>query len=98
MLGWKAVERKIDPSVTLEHAREILTAYGLEEHVVNPEHIVFKQTGTQFALKGKNFPIEVAVAKAESGLFLQARYDTFVLFDTGDLDKLAEELVQKLSG
>ena len=97
MLGWKAVEKTIDPSVPLEEARAILKEAGFREHAVNPEHIIFKRSGTQVAIKGEELSIEVAVAKAESGLFLQVRYDTFALFDTGDLAKVADGLAAKLS-
>jgi hypothetical protein len=97
MWGWKAVERKIDPSVSLEQAREIIKEAGFKEYVVNPEYIIFKQTGTQLTIKGEELPIEVVIGSAGSGIFLQARYDTFVLFDSGDLAKLADELVSKLS-
>jgi len=96
MLGWKAAERRIEPSIPLEQAKVIMKEAGFIEHVSNPEHAIFKRAGTQAALKGEKFTIEVALAKSESGLFLQARYDTFVLFDTGDLEKFADELVSKL--
>ena len=96
MLGWKAAERKIEPSVSLEQAKAVMKETGFIEHIANPEHAIFKRSGTQVALKGENFSVEVALAKSESGLFLQARYDTFVLFDTGDLEKLADDLAAKL--
>ena len=66
------------------------------EHIANPEHAIFKRAGTQLALKGEKFSVEVALAESESGPFLQTRYDTFVLFDTGDLEKLADDLAAKL--
>lgn len=96
MLGWKPIEKMINPSVSLEEAREALRAEGFEERVVSPEHITMRRSGTQLTAKGQEFPIDVAVAKAELGLFLQVRYGTFVLFDTGDLGKLADELAAKL--
>jgi hypothetical protein len=95
MLGWKVAERKIEPSIPLEQAETILKEAGFIEHIANPEHAIFKRPGTQLALKGENAPLEVALAKTETGLFLQARYDTFVLFDTGDLEKLADDLSAK---
>ena len=94
-LGWKAAERKIEPSIPLEQAETILKEAGFIEHIANPEHAVFKRAGTQAALKGEKFSLEVALAKTETGLFLQARYDTFVLFDTGDLEKFADDLSAK---
>jgi hypothetical protein len=98
MRGWKTVEKKIDTSVSLGEARAILREAGFREHVVNPEHFIFKRSGTQLTFKGERAPIDVAVAKTESGLFLQAKYDTFVLFDTGDLAKVADDLAAKLLG
>jgi len=96
MWGWKPVERTIEPSVTLEQARTIMKEAGFDEHVAHPDHVIFRRAGTQLTAKGERFPIEVALAKSEAGLFLQARYDTFALFDTGDLKKLSDELVGKL--
>ena len=94
-LGWKAAERKIEPSIPLEQAETILKEAGFIEHIANPEHAIFKRAGTQAALKGEKFSLEVALAKTETGLFLQARYDAFVLFDTGDLEKFADDLSAK---
>jgi len=96
MLGWKAAERRIEPSLPLEQAKAILKEAGFAEHIANPEHAIFKRAGTQAALKGEKLSVEVALAKSEAGLFLQARYDTFVLFDTGDLEKFADDLAAKL--
>ena len=93
--GWKAAERKIEPSIPLEQAKTILKEAGFIEHIANPEHAIFKRAGTQATLKGEKVSLEVALAKTETGLFLQARYDTFALFDTGDLDKFADDLSAK---
>ena len=93
--GWKAAERKIEPSIPLEQAKTILKEAGFIEHIANPEHAIFKRAGTQATLKGEKLSLEVTLAKTETGLFLQARYDTFALFDTGDLDKFADDLSAK---
>ena len=94
--GWKAAERIIEPSIPLEQAKTILKEAGFIEHIANPEHAIFKWAGTQATLKGEKCYLEVTLAKTETGLFLQARYDTFVIFDTGDLDKFADDLSTKL--
>lgn len=96
MWGWKAAERRIEPSVTLEQAKTIMKGAGFSEHIANPEHVIFRRAGTWLAVKGEKAAVEVALAKTEAGLLLQARYDTFVLFDTGDMQKLADDLVAKL--
>jgi len=74
MWGWKTIEMNIYPSVSIEESLQILKNEGFTLHVRNPEHVILKRSGTQFAIKGESFPIEVALAKAERGLFLQARY------------------------
>lgn len=96
MWGWKTVERQLSPSVSLDEARDILIREGFSEHVKNPSHVIMRRSGTQLAVSGEKFPIELVIAEAESGLFLQLRYDTFVLFDTGDLGQLADSLAEKL--
>ena len=40
--------------------------------------------------------VEVSLAKSDTGLFIQVRYSTFVLFDAGDLGQLADDFVAKL--
>jgi hypothetical protein len=97
MLGWKPVERRIDPSLSLEEAKAVLEDMGFDEHVVNAEHIVMRREGTQRTLKGDEFPIEAAVAEAESGLYMQVRYATFALFDTGDLERFTDEVASRLA-
>jgi hypothetical protein len=97
MLGWKPVERRIDPSLSLEEAKAVLEDMGFEDHVVNPEHIIMKREGTQRTLRGEELPIEAAVAEAESGLFLQVRYATFALFDTGDLESFTDDVASRLA-
>ncbi len=96
MWGWKTVERQVSPRVLLDEARDILIREGFSEHVKNPSHVIMKRSGTQLAVSGEKFQIELAFAEAETGLFLQLRYDTFALFDTGDLGQLADSLAEKL--
>ncbi|MBZ8182922.1 hypothetical protein [Oscillatoria salina] len=96
MRGWKVIERKIEQSVSLAQAHIIIEDAGFTEYFTNSEHTIFKRAGKQLAIDGKNFSLEVTLAKMNVGLFFRIRYDTFVLFDTGDLEKLADELVAKL--
>ena len=96
MWGWKTVERHIDSSVSLDEARDILAREGFEERVGNPGHRIFNKSGTDLTVSAEKVTLELALAEADSGLFLQLRYDTFVLFDTGDLDQVADGIVAKL--
>jgi len=97
MWGWKIVEREIEPGVSLERGREIIKEAGFKENILNPAYVIFKKGGTVLTAKGEKYPLEAALAKTEEGLFLQLRYDVFVLFDTGDLERFADELAGKLS-
>jgi len=103
MRGWKTAQRIVDPSVTFERSKEILQEQGFQLRVSNPSHAIFKSEGTKspwtsVAPEGDDVPVEVAVAEGHNGLHLQLRYDTFVLFDTGDLDRFADDLAELLSG
>lgn len=102
MWGWKSVERLIEPSVSFGQAKEMLQSQGFRIHTSNPQHAVFKSAGTvnpwtTLAPSGENVPIELALAETHGGLYLHLRYETFVLFDTGDLHRFADELAASLS-
>ena len=47
--------------------------------------------------KGRNLPLELAIAESGRGLFIQLRYETFLLFDTGDLNEIAGEIAAELA-
>jgi hypothetical protein len=96
MIGWKPAERRIPDAVGLSEAKRILEHDGFSTHVDNPGHAILRREGTQLSTSGEEFPLEVAIAEAEQGLHLQIRYDTFVLFDTGDLDQFADEVSAEL--
>ena len=96
MWGWKTVERQVNPSVSIDEAKDIAVQNGFVEHIKNPSHVVLKRSGTQHTASVEKVPLELAIAEADEGLFLQLRYDTFALFDTGDLDRFADDLAAKL--
>jgi hypothetical protein len=96
MWGWKILSERVETSFDLAHAHEVLSRDGFEAFD-ETEHVVFmKKKGTELTRDGKNYPIEVAVAKTDDGLLLQMRYDSFVLFDTGDLQRYMDTLLQSL--
>ena len=43
MWGWKAIERRIEPSVTLDQAKTIMKAAGFSEHITNPSTPYFDE-------------------------------------------------------
>ena len=98
MDGWNAVERTVDEPVLLDTAVARAEALGFEPAVRNPGHVLLRRDGTQWTLRGERFPLELALAESDDGLFIQLRYDTFVAFDTGDLEGLADELAAAVRG
>jgi hypothetical protein len=101
MWGWKAVERLVEPSLSFEDAKAVLQEHGFQLHASYPAYAVFKSSGTENpwikALPDvRNVPLELALAQSHSGLFIQLRYGTFVLFDTGDLDRLVNGIAEML--
>lgn len=97
MWGWKAVERTVEPSCTFDRAGELLQEQGFEIAVQNPSHAIFRKAGSELATSAEKLPLELALARSEAGLFFQLRYGCFVLFDTGDLEELADELAARFS-
>ena len=101
MWGWKAVERLVDRSVSFEEARSVLQDQGFRLVVSNPGHAIFKSAGTEnpwttLTPDGRDVPIELALAKGHDGLYLHLRYETFCLFDTGDLGDFADGIAALL--
>ena len=102
MWGWKTVERLVDPSVSSDEAREMLRQKGFQLYALNPTHTVYKKAGTQNPWAGvppedEDPAVELAISHAHSGLFLQLRYETFILFDTGDLQRYADKIARMLA-
>jgi hypothetical protein len=99
--GWKAVERLVEPSVSFGDGKQILQQLGFQLHASNPGHAVFRRSETEnpwttLLPEGRNVPLELALAQSHSDLYFQLRYGTFALFDTGDLDRLADEIAGRL--
>ena len=102
MWGWKSVERLIEPAISLSEAKRILAEAGFQLQSSQPHHAIFKSEAaenpwTTMAPDGANIPIELAVGTAHQGLYLHLRYATLVLFDTGDLNRFADEIVAILT-
>ncbi|MDH2391216.1 hypothetical protein QCN29_21000 [Streptomyces sp. HNM0663] len=97
MHGWKTVERAIPGPVLIDQAVARATNLGFTVHARQPGHVVLHRAGTQLTVRGDRFPLELTIAEAEDGLFLRLRYNTFVLFDTGDLERVADDLASAMT-
>lgn len=99
MLGWKAAERKVAGPTLIDPAVARVTRLGFVEHVRQPGHVVLRRAGSHFLLiRGSSAPLELTIVETEDGLFLRLRYHTLVAFDTGDLERLADEVVDTMTG
>lgn len=96
MWGWKTVERQISPAISVDDARSRLEGEGFEHQSGDSRHATFIREGTRVTTDGRKTPVELAVAETESGLIMHLRYRSFVLFDTGDLEKFGDEIVDLL--
>jgi hypothetical protein len=101
MWGWKAVERLVEPSIPFDRAKVVLQQHGFRLHASHPGLAVFKRSGeenmwTTPAPEARDIALELAVAPSQSGLYVQLRYGTFVLFDTGDLAQFADAIAELL--
>ena len=74
-----------------------MTWEGYAEEFADEQCALLRRKGTPFTVWGSKLTIEAFLAASPNELFLQLRYGSFVIFDTGDLKRLAEELTTKLS-
>ena len=95
MWGWRTVERHVQPAVTIDQARSALIENGFEERSGDSRHATFIREGTWWTTTAEKMPVELAVAETDSGLITHLRYQQFVLFDTGDLERFGDD-VEKL--
>ncbi|GAA4903577.1 hypothetical protein [Streptomonospora salina] len=98
MHGWTTVERTLPGPTLIDPAVARAANLGFVEHTRQPGHAVLRRNGTQAAFRGDRLPVELTVAEAEDGLLLRLRYNAFVLFDTGDLARLADEIAAAVTG
>ena len=96
MLGWKPAVRNLE-GVTLDDATAALLRQGFVEYDRGQDYAVMKKDGTQFAAKGEKFASEAALAQQGDDVELQIRYDSFVLFDTGDLEEAADRIARVIT-
>lgn len=86
MLGWQTVSGIVN-DVDMETALMVLRKerFIVKEH--GEHHALLHRKGTEFTSQGKKVSMEAALIVDKDSLRLELRYNTFVLFDTGDLEK-----------
>ena len=97
MLGWKPVVRTLD-GVSFEQAKDALLRQGFVEFDVGEDYAVSKKSGSSLTMNADKVALEAALARQGDTVELQVRYDTFVLFDTGDLEEAADRVARTIRG
>jgi len=95
MLGWKSVSETLK-NTSIEDAKMFLRQ---ERYIIKNEgeqFAVLLRKGTQFTIEGKKVSLEVALVQENTSVIITLRYDTFVLFDTGDLQDELTGLCQRI--
>lgn len=95
MLGWKSVQETIE-NITLNEMKMYLRQ---ERFVLKEEgeyYAVLQRKGTELTVEGKKLPLEVALIQEANHIKIHLRYNTFVLFDTGDLKKELDLIIKRI--
>lgn len=93
MLTTRPATRHLE-DVTASQAAETLRRFGFHDHEPDAERIVMKKPGLRFSPRAHQRPMEATLVPSDAGVELTLRYDTFVAFDTGDLEEHADRLAR----
>lgn len=61
--------------------------YGYYIHTEDDKSLVLRKPGTTFSMNGEKFPKELSILFKNTKTEIALKYDTSVLFDTGDLQE-----------
>lgn len=83
----KSKTTTFDQLLDLEKCINFFVRYGY--YIFNEDHsaVVMKKTGSAFSFYGEKFPKELSIFSEDNKTEISLKYDAFVLFDTGDLQK-----------
>jgi len=59
--------------------------------------VTFKKKGTNWTFKGEDMPLKLTIDFQDKNIQLTLKYNTLVLFDTGDLQKILDEISNTLT-
>jgi len=95
MLGWQTVSVTLD-NIPLDKAKMV---FRQERFVIKEEgehYAILRRKGSDFNFEGRKVSLEAAIVEEGNNIRFQLRYDTFVLFDTGDLKKELNSIANKI--
>jgi hypothetical protein len=83
----KAKKTTFKESLNKEKCVTFFIRYGYFIHTEDDQSVVMRKAGTEFTTAGEKFPKELSISFKNNETEIALKYDTFVLFDTGDLQK-----------
>ncbi len=95
--GWATAEREIEGAL-VDQVVERASGIGFTPITRDVGQTVLRRGGAHLAARSSSMPLELTLSETEEGVRARLRYDTFVVFDTGDLEELLDRLIPELSG
>ena len=83
----KSKTTKFNQSLNKEKCIQFFIRYGYFIHTEDDKTLVLRKAGTEFTTSGEKFPKELSILFKTNETDVSLKYDTFVLFDTGDLQE-----------
>lgn len=71
--------------------------YGYFIHTEDNQSLVMRKPGTEFTTAGEKFPKELSISFKNNETEIALKYDTFVLFDTGDLKEELDLIINRIT-
>ena len=82
-----------DQLLDKEKCINFFSRYGYYTHHEDESILVLKKAGTVFTFSGKKIPMELTISFGDSETEISLKYDAYVLFDTGDLQRELDKIV-----
>ena len=97
MWFWEAVERRVQPAVGLDKARQVLAEAGLVENGSSSAYLLFTRPGSPWTPDTSKARIKVGVAVGKSELYLLLKYQSvWPSLKSQALEYFADELCRVL--
>ncbi|UDQ97492.1 hypothetical protein AAEX28_10755 [Lentisphaerota bacterium WC36G] len=81
----KAKEIEVKKVLSMGKCYDFFSRYGYFIYEESEDLLVLKKSGTAWAFSLKHFPLELSFKIIGKSTTVSLKYDTWVLFDTGDL-------------
>lgn len=97
MWFWEAVERRVQPAVDLDRARQILAGAGFIENAASNRHLLFTRPGSPWTPDTAKTPVKIGIADGNLGLYLLLKYQSvWPSLKSKELESLADKLCRLL--